>query len=533
MPPERRGIARGARTPGDAPADRRGRGEARERAIRKQPGLALLESVIHDLPDGVMVSGRAGEILSFNAAAQRILGLDALVISPGDRTRVYGCYLPDAETPFPADRLPLARALRGEVVSDVEIFIRNENVPSGIWISACAAPWEDEDDGSSGAVVVFRDVTAQKRSMENVKRLSSAVEQTADAVVITDTKGTITYVNPGFEQMTGYSRQEAVGQTPRLLKSGMHDGEFYRDLWNTVLGGGVFRGTVLNRKKNGRLFHAEQTISPVKGPNGQYAYFVSVLKDISERLRNEQLQMEMDVARQVQQRLYPIHAPRLPGFDIAGAAFPAAIMCGDLYDFFPMPGDCQGLVVADVCGHGVGPSLLMAQARAYLRSLALSCFDVGELLRRLNEILIVDSDARDYLTLLVARLDPRAHTLSYASAGHVTGYLLDRDGEIRKSLQSTGIPLGLFAGREFPSGPILTLEPGDTAVLITDGIAEHGELDGEAFGEGRLLEYIKRNRHDSASEIAQGLYEAARGFRAGSPQIDDMTVVICRFEAAP
>jgi sigma-B regulation protein RsbU (phosphoserine phosphatase) len=495
--------------------------------------MKVLESVIHDLPDGLMVSDRDGGILCFNAAAQRILGLEALEVGPDDRTRVYGCYLRDTVTPYPSDRLPLAQALRGEVITDVEIFVQNEHVPSGVWISASAAPWRDEDGVVSGGVVVFRDITGQKRSLESLQRLSSAVEQTADAVIITDMQGTINYVNPGFEQMTGYTRGEAVGQTPRLLKSGKHDARFYQDMWDTVLGGGVFRGTLLNRRKDGRLFHAEQTISPVRGSDGRYAFLVSVLKDITERLRTEQLQVEMDVARQVQQRLYPKSAPRLPGFDIAGAAYPAATMCGDLFDFFPMPGDCLGLAVADVCGHGVGPSLLMAQARAYLRSLALSCFDVGELLRRLNEILVVDSDVKDYVTLLVARLDPRARTLAYASAGHVTGYLLDRGGEVRESLESTGIPLGMFRERHFPSSRILSLEPGDAVVLFTDGITEIGEFDGNAFGADRLLEYIKDHRHDPASRIVEGLYRRAQSFQAEHPQIDDMTVVICKVEAAP
>jgi sigma-B regulation protein RsbU (phosphoserine phosphatase) len=480
-----------------------------------------------------MVSDGKGEILCFNATAQRILGLEALDMGPYDRTRAYGCHLSDTVTPFPADQLPLARALRGEVVTDIEIFIRNGHVPSGVWISASSAPWRDEDGGVSGGVVIFHDITGRKSSLENIERLSSAVEQTADAVVITDMKGTITYVNPGFEQMTGYSREDAVGQSPRLLKSGRHEAGFYQDLWNTVLSGGVFRGTLINRKKSGALFHAEQTISPVRGSDGQHAYLVSVLKDITERLRNEQLQVEMKVARQVQQRLYPKSAPRLPGFDIAGAAFPAATMCGDLFDFFPMPGDCLGLAVADVCGHGIGPSLLMAQARAYLRSLALSCFDVGELLRRFNEILVVDSDVKDYMTLLLARLDPRARTLAYASAGHVTGYLLDRRGDVRERLHSTGIPLGMFQERLFPSSPSLSLEPGETVVLFTDGITEIGELDGEAFGDHRLLEFIKDHRHDPASHIVEGLYRRAQDFQTTRPQIDDMTVVICKVEAAP
>ena len=493
----------------------------------------VLESAIHDLPYGIMISDGNGKILCFNAAAQRILDLEALDVCPGDRSRVYGCFLRDTVTPLPSDQLPLARALRGEVVTDIEIFIRNENASPGVWISASAAPWRDEDGVVSGGVVVFRDITDQKRSLQETERLASAVEQTADAVVITDTNGTIEYVNPGFEQMTGFTREEAVGQTPRFLKSGKHDARFYRDMWDTVLDGGVFRGTLINRKKDGQLFHAEQTISPVRGSDGRNAFLVSVLKDITERLRNEQLQVEMDVARKVQQRLYPKSAPSLPGFDIAGAAFPAAIMCGDLFDFFPMPGDSLGLAVADVCGHGLGPSLLMAQARAYLRSLALSCFDVGELLRRLNEILVVDSDARDYLTMLIARLDPRGRTLAYASAGHVTGYLLDRDGDARECLKSTGIPLGMFAGREFRSGPTLSLKRNETVVLFTDGLTEIGEADGEAFGDDRTLEFVKNHRHNSASNIVQGLYKAAKRFAVRSPQADDITVVICKAEAVP
>jgi len=495
--------------------------------------MTALESLIQDLPVGVLVSDRNGRILCFNEAAQRILGLNGLDVDPEDRPRVYGCYLRDTATPVPAGRMPLARALRGEVVQDDEIFVRNEHVPEGVWISASAAPSRGADGNVSGGVVVFRDITRQQRSLEHTRRLSSAVEQTADGVIITDMDGTIQYVNPGFETMTGYGREEVVGRTPRILKSGEHDSDFYERMWSIVLGGGVYRGTLLNRKKGGQLFHAEQTISPVRGSDGHHAFLVSVLKDITERLQNEHMQVEMAVARQVQQRLYPKSAPRVPGFDIAGAAFPATTLCGDLYDFFPMPGDCLGLAVADVCGHGLGPALLMAQARAYLRSLALSCFDVGELLRRLNEILVVDSDVKDYLTLLVARLDPLGRTLTYASAGHVTGYLLDSEGRVRERLASTGIPLGMFAGRGFRSGPTVSLKRGETVVLLTDGFTEIGELQGNAFGEERFLEFVREHRTETAASIVQGLYRAARSFEVGSPRPDDMTVIVCQVDRRP
>ena len=494
---------------------------------------AVLAPVFHDLPDGIMVSDKSGRILYSNAAARRILGVEVLDLDPDERARIFGCHLPDSVTPFPSGRLPLARALCGEVVQDVEIFVRNEGAPDGFWIRASAAPRRDEDGNVSGGVAVFRAITRERQSLEAIRRLSSAVEQTADAVMITDMEGTIEYVNPGFERMTGYSREEVAGRTPRILRSGKHDTRFYEDMWSTVLGGGDFRGTLLNRKKNGKLFHAEQTISPVRGSDGQNAFLVSVLKDITERLQNLQLQVEMDVAQQVQRRLYPRSAPRVPGFDIAGAAFPATTMCGDLFDFFPMPGDCLGLAVADVCGHGLGPSLLMAQARAYLRSVALSCFDVGEVLRRLNEILVVDSDVRDYLTLLVARLDPRGRTLAFANAGHVTGYLLDRNGKTRERLDSTGIPLGMFAGREFRSGPSIPLKRDEIVVVFTDGLTEIGESEGNAFGTDRVLKFVEDHRRESSSDIVYGLYEATKTFGGASLQTDDITIVVCKVEAAP
>jgi sigma-B regulation protein RsbU (phosphoserine phosphatase) len=115
----------------------------------------------------------------------------------------------------------------------------------------------------------------------------------------------------------------------------------------------------------------------------------------------------------------------------------------------------------------------------------------------------------------------------------VTGYLLDRGGDVRESLESTGIPLGMFGERHFRSSRTLSLEPGETVVLLTDGITEIGELDGNAFGADRLLEFIKDHRHDPASGIVEGLYRKAQSFQAEHPQIDDMTVVICRVEAAP
>jgi PAS domain S-box-containing protein len=122
---------------------------------------------------------------------------------------------------------------------------------------------------------------------EKLRTLYRAIEQAADLVVITDSTGAIQYVNPAFEKLTGYSRIEAVGQTPRILKSGEQSAELYRDLWRTIGAGETYRGVLVNRKKNGESFIVEKTITPVRNSQGQIAHFISNDRDISERRRLE------------------------------------------------------------------------------------------------------------------------------------------------------------------------------------------------------------------------------------------------------
>ncbi len=115
-----------------------------------------------------------------------------------------------------------------------------------------------------------------KRSAAALKKLSSAVEQTADHVIITDKSGMIEYVNPAFEKLTGLTNQETVGKTPRIVKSGQHPPEFFQSLWSTILDGQVFRAEFTNRKKNGELYVEEKTITPIKDDHGRITHFVSV-----------------------------------------------------------------------------------------------------------------------------------------------------------------------------------------------------------------------------------------------------------------
>jgi two-component system cell cycle sensor histidine kinase/response regulator CckA len=131
-------------------------------------------------------------------------------------------------------------------------------------------------------------IEKQRRDAEDtLRRLYSAIEQSADMVVITDGSGAIEYVNPAFEEATGYSRAEVMGKTPRILKSGEQSPKIYRELWETILAGKVFRGVVVNRKKSGESYIAEKTITPVRNTEGQVTHFISNDKDITEQRRLE------------------------------------------------------------------------------------------------------------------------------------------------------------------------------------------------------------------------------------------------------
>jgi len=146
-----------------------------------------------------------------------------------------------------------------------------------------------------------------KQTRLKLKYLSAAIEQTADNVVITDKDGIIEYVNPAFEQTSGYAKEEVLGKTPRILKSGHHKAHFYETLWDTILSGEPFKHVLTNKKKNGELFYADQTITPVKDAAGEITHFVADWKDITERMRyreemealNKSLQFEKQKFEQI------------------------------------------------------------------------------------------------------------------------------------------------------------------------------------------------------------------------------------------
>jgi sigma-B regulation protein RsbU (phosphoserine phosphatase) len=358
-----------------------------------------------------------------------------------------------------------------------------------------------------------------------------AVDQTADSVMITNRQGVIEYVNPAFEETTGYSANEALGRTPRLLKSGLHNEQFYKELWALLVAGKPFRGIIVNRKKSGQFYWALQTISSMKDENGEITNFVSVLKDVTELRKQQEQDFHLQIAHEVQQRLNTTVAS-LPGFDIAGTVCSATLTGGDYFDFIVQPDGCLCVAIGDVSGHGFGAALVMAETRAYVRSYAMLESDMGAILSRVNRALVKDLAGGQYVTLLLARLDGRNRLVQYASAGHIPCYLLRPSGEIGHVMESTGRPAGLFVGSQFCASPAIPLDYGETLVLFTDGITEAANNDEALFGADRALEFIKCHLQNSAAELVRGIHETVLAFTGGGPPSDDITSVICKVSLA-
>ncbi|QDV45022.1 Phosphoserine phosphatase RsbU [Stieleria neptunia] len=289
---------------------------------------------------------------------------------------------------------------------------------------------------------------------------------------------------------------------------------------------GIGLGTRRHRKEvEGRL-NTEQQLK-------EKEIRLTTFTERSARLKAEQVNLEtqaqLRLAGTIQQRLLPESAPLIPGLDLAGLSYPAEVTSGDFYDFVTMPDGCLGVVIADVSGHGTGPALLATETCAYLRALAETYSDVGEILTRLNKLLAPDFEDGYFVTLFLGRLNPTDHSFVYAGAGHQS-YLLDADGHV-KTLESTGLPLGLVDDAVIETSVPITLQPSQLILCLTDGIPEAAAGDSDYYGNQRALDLVKTNRQRPAAEIIEALCRDAQAFSAPDPQYDDMTAVVLKVES--
>ncbi|HAM72696.1 MAG TPA: hypothetical protein DCM86_13730 [Verrucomicrobiales bacterium] len=376
--------------------------------------------------------------------------------------------------------------------------------------------------------------SAKRALLESEQRYRLLWETSPDAVVLMDDQCHMQFVNPAVEEVFGYVPDELAEKGFAMLQPERLRGLLRTRLEETLRAGAMrvrWRNLeTLGLRKDGSEFPMEISMSDMELEG--WRRFVCFIRDITERKRAEEElrenQEQFRVAREIQQRLFPKSAPGIQGFEVGGASFPADAAGGDYFDYLPMLNNQLGVVVGDVSGHGVGPALLMAETRAYLRVLTGRRENVGEILTRANAILSEDVGNSRFITLFMARLDPVTRSFAYASAGHPPGYLLDASGRVKRPLPRTGLPLGRRASTEFVESPMIQMDPGDLMVLLTDGIEEAANQDEELFGIDRLLDVIRTHQSEPPVEIVKRLHEAVTAFAGKGPQLDDVTAILIR-----
>lgn len=261
-------------------------------------------------------------------------------------------------------------------------------------------------------------------------------------------------------------------------------------------------------------------------------HVVAALKEAETRLRLERIESDLRIARSIQMGLLPKRPPAVPGYEIAGWSKPADQTGGDYYDWMELPGGRVLLTIADASGHGIGPAMLSTSCRAYFRAVARTTPAAREMTSRVDDLISHDVPAGRFVTAAVAMLSPAEHQVSLYSAGHAPSYLYTAATESIVALDADQPPLGLGAADGDAQTRTLALAPGDALVLLTDGFFECTDPAGTQLGTRRLGDAIRQNQHLPAPDLIARLHQEVVSFTHGSPQADDLTMVVVRRKAS-
>jgi phosphoserine phosphatase RsbU/P len=255
----------------------------------------------------------------------------------------------------------------------------------------------------------------------------------------------------------------------------------------------------------------------------------AVAEEIAER---EKLHREMEIAREVQERLFPQELPPVPGIDYYGKCRPAQAVGGDYYDFLPLGEGKLGFAIGDVSGKGISAALTMATLQASLRGQAmLEPDNLTSLMKRVNHLVYGASGANRYATFFYAQYEAGTRRLTYVNAGHNPPFLVRMGQGVLgiERLDRGGPVIGLMSGVSYEQASV-ALCPGDAILAYTDGVSEAMNLTDQEWGEQRLLETAQSCLSLPAEQVIDRIMNAADAFAADAPQYDDMTLVILKVQ---
>ena len=239
------------------------------------------------------------------------------------------------------------------------------------------------------------------------------------------------------------------------------------------------------------------------------------------------LENELNVASNIQQSILPTQFPQGTDYQVFGNMEPARSVGGDFYDVYRLENGKVGLAIADVSDKGVPASLFMMSTRTLLKGASIGKFRPGDVLREVNNLLNEDNDASMFVTVLYGVYDPETGQFNYANGGHNSPLMVHPDGTSELLPLTDGVALGLLPDLEYLEHTV-TLAPGDTVVLYTDGVTEAMDSQDNEFGNERLLEIFTESPPEGCKSANEAVFRAVGDFAGETPQSDDITCLALR-----
>lgn len=378
-----------------------------------------------------------------------------------------------------------------------------------------------------------RDITANKQFEDILRTQERAMESANVGIVICDAKKPgfpTVYVNPALCAMTGYSREEILGSSLKLLQGPKTGPKAIEVMRSALRQGAACKLTLCNYRKDGTPFWNELRMSPVCDQHNVVTHYVGVQNDVTERLKAEEERHQLEIARQIQRSLFPKKPLKLPQIEVAGICIPTAHIGGDYFDYFQR-GDWLDIVIADVSGHNVGAALIMTEMRSALRAgLSMTdseriAYSPADILSSLNDLLHDDlSNAELFITIFYLRFDLSTRELRYANAGHNKVVLLRRAFARCEELDAEGLIIGFKRQVEFEEESVM-LEAGDRLLLYTDGVTDAQDRNGNFLGVQHLSDIFIQNRRQNPTEVLDNIQHGIRRFTGSYEFRDDVTLI--------
>jgi len=381
-----------------------------------------------------------------------------------------------------------------------------------------------------------------------------ALESTAEGIVIADASrpnNPIIYANQGFERLTGFPVEFALGKNCRFLQGPSTDRATAHEIKQALVEKRPCRVEILNYRKDRTPFWNGLSITPVRDAAGRVTHYIGIQSDVTKRrqaedalqeanrrleLANLTMKRDLEAAARIQQALLPSSAPEIPGLSTAWILKPCDELAGDGLNVVRLDKDRVAVYVLDVSGHGVPAALLSVTLNRWLtptsgpsplRTVDGDAVAPARIAERLNRQFPLDPRTAQYFTILYGVLDVRARSFRYVAAGHPAPLLLRR-GQAPRALEAPNFPVGVVPEPRFEEDRV-DLEAGDRLYLYTDGLPETENSAEAPFGIARMLESLASCREQSLEASVERLVGAAEVWREGGRQDDDISLLALEF----